>query len=260
MGHFLLGRLPDTPKWTHVVDLIASGADAPAVAFAVLSASKKELETAAQDPILGYTTWLLTQVPLAAKGQESFEELRAKGLHLFHKPTFMEVVGAFTETVDAYADQRKRGSDVGEIAQLSAVESLTSLIGEKIGSLFEATPEDVQKALRSFATKKNFSLLTQEFFTRFLRRYLSYFLSRELSNHVGPNRRFTNIYEHLEFNRALDLYCWQVTKIVNKSAGGLFSEAKSEGGITLEKARIFTYDSLKKIRNELGLDNGSNGQ
>ncbi len=59
MGHFLLGRLSGTPKWTHVVDLIDSGADAPAVALAVLSASKKELETAAQDPILGYTAWSL---------------------------------------------------------------------------------------------------------------------------------------------------------------------------------------------------------
>jgi hypothetical protein len=260
MGHFLLGRLACTPKWTHVVDLIANGADAPDVAFAVLSASKKELETAAQDPILSYTTWLLTQVPLAGKGQEFFEELRAKGLQLFHRPTLLEVVGAFTDTVDAYADQQKRRSDVGEMAQLSAVESLTSLIGEKTGSLFGATPKDVQKALRSFNTKKNFSLLTQEFFTRFLRRYLSYFLSRELSNHVGPNRRFANIDKHVEFNQALDVYCRQVTRIVKKFAGGLFSEAKSEGGITLEKARIFTYESLKKIRGELGLGNGSNGR
>jgi hypothetical protein len=94
MGHFLLSRLPGTPKWTHVVDLINSGAAAPAVALAVLSASKKELETAAQDPILVYTAWLLTQIPLAAKGQEFLEGLQARGLQLFHRPTLMEVVGA----------------------------------------------------------------------------------------------------------------------------------------------------------------------
>jgi hypothetical protein len=260
MGHFLLGRLSGTPKWTHVVDLIASGADAPAVALAVLSASKKELETAAQDPILGYTTWLLTQVPLAAKGRKVFEELQAKGLQLFYRPNLMEVVEAFTDTVDAYADQQKRRSDIGEMAQLSAVESLTSMIGEKTGSLFGATPKDVQKALRSFTANKNFSLLTQEFFARFLRRYLSYFLSRELSNHVGPNRRFANIYKHIEFNRDLDLYCRQVTRIVKNFAGGWFSKANYDGGINLSKARIFTYEALKKIRDELGLDNGSNGQ
>jgi len=259
MGHFRLGRLPGTPKWTHVVDLIVSGADAPAVALAVLSASQKEFETAAQDSILGYTTWLLTQIPLAAKGREFSEELRAKGLQLFHSPTLMEVVGAFTATVDAYADQQKSRSDIGEMAQLSAVESLTSLIGEKTGSLLGATPEDNQKAVGSFTTKKNFSLLTQEFFARFLRRYLSYFLSRELSNHVGPNRRFANIYEHLEFNRALDLYCHQVTRIVKEFAGYWFTEANYNGGINLSKARIFTFEALKKIKDELGLDNGSNG-
>ncbi len=175
-----------------------------------------------------------------------------------------ELVGqnpkTFTDTVDAYADQQKRRSDIGEMAQLSAVESLTSLIGEKTGSLFGATPEDVQKALGSLTTKKNFSLLTQEFFARFLQRYLSYFLSRELSNHVGPNRRFANIYKYLEFNRALDLYCHQITRIVEEFAGYWFTEANNNGGINISKARIFTYEALKKIRDELGLDNGSNGR
>ena len=50
MGHFLLGRLPGTPKWTHVVDLIDSGADARAVALAVLSASKKSWKPPPKTP------------------------------------------------------------------------------------------------------------------------------------------------------------------------------------------------------------------
>jgi hypothetical protein len=143
------------------------------------------------------------------------------------------------------------------MAQLAAVESLTKLAGEKTRSLFGATPEDVQRAVGSFSTTKEFGTLGRDFFSRLWGRYLTYFLSRELSNHVGRPRRFANIQKHLEFNRTLNRYCQQAAMIVKEFAGGWFSKANSEGGIDSGKARIFAYSALKKIGDELGLDIGS---
>jgi hypothetical protein len=257
MGHIRLGRLPRTVKWNQVVSLIGSGASTAVIALAALDASQKGLRAASQDPTLIYSVWLLTQIPLAAKGRNFSEELRQRGLEVSRQPTLMEVVGAFTDAVDAYTRGQGTRSDLGEMAQLAAVESLTKLAGEKTRSLFGATPEDVQRAVRSLSTTKEFSALGRDFFSRFLRRYLTYFLSRELSNHVGPIQRFANIHEHSEFNRALDLYCRQAARIVKEFAGGWFSKANSEGGIDLWKARIFAYSALKKIGAELGLDIGS---
>lgn len=257
MGHIRLGRLPHTQKWKQVVSLIDSGASTADIALATLQASQKGLQEASKDPTLIYATWLLTQIPLAAKGSNFSEELSKIGLEVSQQPSLMEVMGAFTSAVDTYASRKGIRSDLGEMAQLAAVESLTKLAGDKTKSLFGATPEDVQKALGSLSSKKEFSTLGRDFFARFLRRHLTYFLSRELSNHVGPNRRFANIHEHGEFNDALDHYCQQSARIVKEFAGGWFSKANYEGGIDLEKARIFAYSALKKIGGELGLDIGS---
>jgi len=255
MGHIRLPRLPRTAKWNQVVNLIDSGASTADIALAALDASRKGLKNASQDPTLIYSVWLLTQIPLAAKGRNFSEELKKKGLEVSQQPTLMEVVGAFTDAVDTYTSRQGTRSDLGEMAQLAAVESLTKLAGEKTRSLFGATSEDVQRALRSFSTTKEFSTLGRDFFGRLLRRYLTYYLSRELSNHVGGGRRFANIYEHLEFNRALNRYCQQAARIVKEFAGGWFSKANYEGGIDLKKAGDFTFVALKKIKEELAKGN-----
>jgi hypothetical protein len=251
MGHIRLGRLPRTRNWDQVVSLINSGADAADVAIAVLWASRNGLKIAATDPTLIYSTWLLTQIPLAAKSSNFSEELRKRGLDVSQQPTLMEVVGAFTDAVDVFTNQQGRRSDLGEMAQLSAVESLTKLVGEKTRSLFGVNPEDSQRALKSFSTTKEFSILARDFFARLLNRHLSYYLSRELSNHVGGGHRFANIQGHIEFNQALDLYCRQAVRIVKEFAGGWFSKANYEGGIDQDKAGNFAYVALKKIRAEL---------
>lgn len=252
MGHIRLGRLPRTVKWNEVVSLIDSGASIADVALAALDASRKGLQTASKDPTLVYSLWLLTQIPLAAKGRNFSEDLRQRGLKVSPHPTLMEVVGAFTDAVDAYTRRQGIRSDLGEMAQLAAVESLTKLAGEKTRGLFGATPEDVQRAVRSFSTAKGFSTLGKDFFSRFLRRYLTYFLSRELSNYVGRGQRFANIQEHSAFNRALDLFCRQAARIVQEFAGGWFSKTNFKGGIDLKKAGDFAFVALKKIAAELG--------
>jgi hypothetical protein len=251
MGHIRLGRLPRTVKWNQVVSLIDSGASTADIALVAFDASRKGLQTASKDPTLIYSLWLLTQVPLAAKGQNFSEELRQRGLEVSPQPTLMEVVGAFTDAVDAYTRRQGIRSDLGEMAQLAAVESLTKLAGEKTRSLFGATPEDVHRAVRSFSTAKEFGTLGRDFFSRFLGRYLTYFLSRELSNHVGRGQRFVNIQEHSAFNQALDIYCRQAARIVEEFAGGWFSKTHYEGGIDLKKAGDFAFVALKKIRSEL---------
>jgi hypothetical protein len=251
MGHIRLGRLPRTVKWNQVVSLIESGASTTEIALAALDASRKGLQTASKDPTLIYSIWLLTQIPLAAKGKNFSEELRQRGLEVSEQPTLMEVVGAFTDAVDAYTSRQGARSDLGEMAQLAAVESLTKLAGEKTRSLFGVTPEDVQRAVGSFSTSKEFSALGRDFFSRFLGRYLTYFLSRKLSDHVGRGQRFVNIQEHSAFNQALDIYCRQAARIVEEFAGGWFSKTNYEGVIDLKKAGDFAFVALKKIRGEL---------
>jgi hypothetical protein len=101
------------------------------------------------------------------------------------------------------------------------------------------------------ATSKQFSDLARDFFSRLTRRHLEYYLSRELSNHVGPSKRFSSIAEYSTFNADLDQHCREATRIIREFAGEWYSKTNYEGGITSEKVVAFVSVALKKIGGEL---------
>lgn len=251
MGHIRLGNLPRTREWIQVLDLVGGGAGTPKIALATMEASQKGLTEAAKDLGLVHAVWLLTQIPIAARTDDFAAGLRNLGLDVSGAPGLLEVVGAFTGAVDAKLRRCGGRTDLGEMAQMAAAEALTSLTTNKTNSLFGTTPEDVQRAFRSFSSTTQFSSLAREFFSRLSNKYLGYFLSRTLSNYVGGNGRFKNLEKHTEFNAALAHHCRQATRIIEKFSGEWFSKNTYKGGITPEKAAGFVFVALKKIRSEL---------
>ena len=251
MGHIRLGTLPRTRKWNEVLDLIGGGAGAPDVAAASMAASERGLASAAKDPALVYSVWLLTQIPLAARGDDFSARLQTLGLEVGFTPSLLEVVGAFAAGVDEHLRRNGGRTDLGEMAQMAACEALMALGTPPNLSLFESQEPTAQETLKDLSTPKEFSTLAREFFARLSRKYLTYFLSRELSNHVGGEGRFANIEGHEAFNQGLDHYCRQATRIVEEFSGGWFSKALYEGGITTEKAAGFIHVAVKKLREEL---------
>ncbi|MBI3184681.1 MAG: hypothetical protein HYZ28_21300 [Myxococcales bacterium] len=251
MGQHLLPNLPRTRKWNEVVELIKSDAEVQAVAAAAFEAAHLGLEEAARDPALAKATWLLTQLPLAARAADYLARLRELGLTTREAPSVMELVGAFSDAVDAHLRGTGGRTDLGEMAQMAAAETLTASLAQRTQSLFGSTAADVKRELAALATPKQFGDLSRDFFANLTRRYLASFLGRELSNHVGAGRRFANLAEHTEFNAALDHHCQQAARIVQDFAGTWFSKTNFEGGITPEKAQGFVHVALKKLRTEL---------
>jgi hypothetical protein len=231
--------------------LVGGRAATPEVAAATMEASQRGLIKAAKDPGLVHTVWLLTQIPLAARSENFVADLRKLGLEVSNFPSLLEVVGAFTGAVDAHLRRSGGRTDLGEMAQMAASEALTALGRPQTETLFGTTAADVQHAFKSFSTTKQFSTLAREFFTRLSKKYLTYFLSRELSNYVSGDGRFSNIDKHAEFNEALDLHCRQASRIIEEFSGGWFSKTNFEEGITPEKAAGFVHVALKKLRAEL---------
>lgn len=251
MGHIRLGELPRTRKWEQVVELIKRDGDAATIAAAALDAAEKGFQQAAEDEGLGRATWLLTQIPLAAREANYLDRLKALGVAVAGEPGLVELVGAFTDAVDAQMRRAGGRTDLGEMAQMAAAETLAKILGERSRSLFGTSPGDVQRELAALATTKQFGTLARDFFARLTRRYLTFYLSRELSNHVGGERRFANIADHAEFNAALDLHCRQASKIIEEFAGSWFSKTNWERGISPEDVRGFAWVALKKLRAEL---------
>jgi hypothetical protein len=58
------------------------------------------------DPAFLHAFWLLTQIPLAARGPAFAEDLRRLGLEVSDQPSLLDVAAAFSGAVDRYARQR----------------------------------------------------------------------------------------------------------------------------------------------------------
>jgi hypothetical protein len=251
MGHKRLGSLPQTRKWQQVVASLDRGESVARVAAVSSDAAEGALSRATADPALIRAFWLLTQLPLAARDPDFAMRLRELGLEVGSNPQLFEIIGAFSEAIDAHTRTVGERSDVGEMAQLAAAESLSAIVGRSLPGLFGPTAEEVQQAMGRLATSTQFSDLARDFFARLTRRHLTYYLSRELSNHVGPSSRFRSIAEHSDFNANLDQHCRETARIVKEFAGDWFGRSNYEGGITPEKAQAFLVASFKKIGREL---------
>jgi hypothetical protein len=252
MGHIRLGTLPKSRKWENVVGLVAGGADVGRIAAASADAAEHGLERASQDQGLAHAFWLLTQIPQAARQTNFAGRLWYLGLDVSSTPTLLEIIAAFTRAVDHNVRESGKRSDLGEMAQHAAAETLTSLAGRELPSLFGPTAGDVQLALAKLGTSERFSIVARDFFSRLTSRSLSYFLSRELSKHVGSNKRFAAVSEHSNFNAALDLHCREASRIIKEFSGGWYGKTLHENGqISPLEARKFAHVAFNKLRAEL---------
>jgi hypothetical protein len=172
--------------------------------------------------------------------------LRKIGITVSTEPTIFELVGGFADAVDDHVRRTGGRTDLGEMAQMGAAESLTSHLRQRTTSLFETTPELVQQELAALGTRNQFSGLARDFFSRLAERYLMYFLSRQTST------QFNSVPANRDFREALALHCRQASRIVEDFAGGWYSKANYQGGITPRKVANFVQVALTKLRTELG--------
>jgi hypothetical protein len=252
MGHIQLGVLPKSRKWQQVVEQLRLGADVATIAGLAADAAETSLKRASDDPTFLHAFWLLTQIPLTARGPAFAEDLRHLGLEVPDQPTLMDVTAAFSATVDRYARRVGGRTDLGEMAQLAAVESLTATVGSILPSLFGPSPEEVQRAFGRFSAGDRFSTLAREFFARLTQRCLDYYLSRELNHHIGLGARFRDDRVRSEFDGALDQHCREASRIVEAFAGGWYGKNVYQGdGLTPNSIRKFAPVAFSKIRAEL---------
>src|SRR3954452_24109682 len=156
MGHVRLGILPASRKWRQVVEELRLGADVDTVAAAATDAAEAALHGASRDPALLHAFWLLTQIPLAARGPAFIDDLRRLGLDIPDRPSLMDVAAAYSGAGDRHVRERGGRTDLGEMAQMAAVESLTAAVGSSLPSLFGPTPEDVQRSIGRYASGDRF--------------------------------------------------------------------------------------------------------
>jgi len=142
---------------------------------------------------------------------------------------------------------------VCETATLAASESLSAVAGRAGESLVGVTykADEAHAVLRGLATEKQFGILARDFFGRLQRRSLDYFLSRELPNQVGFNKRFPSISGHHPFEQAIDTHCREASLIMERYVAESFSKTNYETGINQANAGGFARAAFDKLRREL---------
>lgn len=281
MGHHQLYSLPRTPAFKRVVSLLGTGAGGGGaagvaqgtleeIAAATLSASDRGLQRAKGDEGVAYSLYLIATLTRAATERDFGAALTRAGLPVSFASqgkaglasewrgqapdyTVFDLVSGFSAAVDRHLRDTRSRTDIGEMAQLAASESLSALCERSAVTLFGENKETVQESLRKLSTQKGFATLSHEFFARFVRRYLEYHLSRELPNHVGSNRRFSGVDEHNAFLRELDRHCRVATGVVRQFAGEWYSLHKFQQDITLRKTKGFAAHAIDKVRGALRL-------
>ena len=222
------------------------------MATSAADAAETALQGASKDPAFLHAFWLLTQVPLAARGPEFAADLRRLGVEAPDAPGLMDIAAAISAAVDRQARDASGRTDLGEMAQMAAVESLTALVGQDLPSLFQPGQGEVQRAIGRFASGDHFSKLAREFFTRLTQRSLDYYLSRELNRHIGAGERFDDDAMRARFDGALEQHCREASRIVEAFAGGWYGKNVYQGdGLTREDVRRFAPVAFRKIRAEL---------
>jgi hypothetical protein len=86
-----------------VVALVSGGAGAADITAATSKAAEAEFLRVAEDPALIRAFWLLTQLPLAARQTDFVARLRQLGLEVGDRPGLIEIVQAFSDSVDRHA-------------------------------------------------------------------------------------------------------------------------------------------------------------
>jgi hypothetical protein len=202
-------------------------------------------------PGVRYCFYLLTQVALASRTQHWEEVLQKNGINFGPRANVFDLTSEFQYAVDRYVQESPRGpTDFSEMAQQSAGEALSSLVGERTASLFAESEDDLKNAIRSLSTQKGFGDLGQRFFGRFIARFLDFYLSRVTATALG-RQKIRDVGDISSFNDVLRVHCDQSARIVRDFCGDWYSKTEFERGIDLNNSAKFVGVALKKLRKEL---------
>ena len=253
MGHIRLGTLSQSKKWRQVVELLETGGSVEEIARASATAAERSLAAAADDGVFQYVARLLVELPLAARAPGFDEALADIGIAQGAHRSLPELMAAISDAIDRRALLLGGRSDLGEMAQMALIESLSATLNQQLPTLFEPEPREIRRALGQLSSGQRFASFARSFFARLIYRSLDYYLSRELSNHVGPGARFASDADRVAFDHALAQHAFETARIVEDFAGGWYGKTVwQKDGLTPQKIDNFARFAFEKVRDELG--------
>lgn len=254
MGHRRLGRLPKTVGFKKLMALLGTNeGDAATITEVTAEATKEKLEELADGPVINYCHWLLTRISWFSRSDNFIELLSSIEIKVPADSQAIHFVSRVFDTASREIRKRCTPSVFSDIAEQALRQTLTETITERSRTLFGTSLYDLQSACREYSTKTGFGNLSRRFYANLLSRYINYFVQKELSNSIGPDKAIGSVASASAFTQSLNNYCWQSAKIIEDFSGSWYSKHNWEkrGDLSEDDVRPFTAFSLKKLRMEL---------
>lgn len=256
MGHIRIGVLPKTRKWKQVISLLNSKESSTSeIAAETAKAAKDFFIQKRFDPSLAFSYWLLTQITYRAKQDDYISALRKIDLDISKVKNSFDFVGQVANFSKNQIKERGESFPISDIAQLALREVLTESVGEVSKSLFGTTLDDIRGACRRYSSPGQFSKLARLYFSKVFTRGLKFLIDKESANNVGIGEKFENVFDLSDFNTALEAYCYQSAKIVEKFAEGWYSKRNWQGDISEKDAQGFVAVAVDKFQAEIAREN-----
>lgn len=254
MGHSRLGEMPKTGYWKDVIRKLDLFETPEEVAKVTAKAAHLGLELAKKDIGLSNVIFLLMKSLVASRQKQFVGELSRHSMRLSDSSGISDFIGELDAAIDRSLRRVKHRSHLAEMARFSAIDSLQDVFSSQSKSLFGDDIELTRLSIKAQTTKKNFVSIGQKFWGCFLSRFLDYHLSRQIANHIGPEKPIKNLSEYNSFRKAFDRHCRETVEIVKDFTACWPSVAEFKGGLTAEKVRAqFVPIALEKIKRELAL-------
>ena len=219
------------------------------IIMASAKAAELDLRRAANDTTLVEAVRLLAMMPQAATSGDFETGLRSIGVEVPNNPSLFDLTGAAGVALQVH---RQGSNDFSEIVRRAFHSTLTEAIGNRLPGLFETNVDDLRIAVAELARPNAFSAVARSFFSNVVGGSLLYYLSRVLSAHVGPDRRFADAGSRADFDQSLNTYSYEASRIFKEFAGQWYSKAIFEHGfVDHQRAQAFAGYAFTKLREEL---------
>jgi len=257
MGHLRTGVLPRTRHWLSVVEAVALASgredlDTREIAHRTLIASRDALNLLPGDPVLQRCYSFLAALAVAGGSKNPFEEARQLGLEISSEPDKFALSRALRLWIGD-PPERQRNPEFAAMARQATVDAVVSWIN---------THQPVQESLlplddpyfpwRAASTGSGFCELSRVFFSKFMQRYMGYFLSRVTSH------EFASVDERMRFDEAVNSemdkiaqHALETTKLIQSFSAGWFNKRAVNRLPEAAEVQGFLKHCFAKFREEL---------
>jgi hypothetical protein len=253
MGHERVGALPRTIKWIRVVNQIADAAhvdgDVRGLANSTLENVRTQLSNVHRDPGVVAAFQFLIALSLNASSDIDQKRIGPLAINLEANPSALRLAN----DAGRWIRDNRESSEYAELARKALIDAMTIWTAQESQQLsFVARSDHAQAIWRKTNDGRGFCEVSRLFFSKFVERYLNYFLSREASSHVTSaedrDRLDTRIAEHLA---TISHHAFETSRITQSFAAGWYNRHSRTQMPSHEQIQGFLATAFGKIREEL---------